>query len=261
MSTLFDASLYPASQCIDGDLNTFCASNLLSTASDEWLSIEMPVGTPIGYVAVYNRVDALWATRMLNPYEVFLTASPGAYGASSAHSCTNGGSVSAFPAPAGGGPFMIWCGGASNLRYVTLVIRAAAAPPVRVLSPTEVKVYMRAMPPSPPPPSPPTPLPPGGAYVPAVQTQMTIAGDVSTFNQAAFIAQLAASLGVSPSDITLSVSAGSLVLNIVIRIPQTGGASRVAHDHPREGVRRRRRGRVEHEPSAAHDASVAFLNS
>merc|ERR1719440_2767209 len=45
---------------------------------------------------------------------------------------------------------------------------------------------------------------------------MTLAGTVSSFDQSAFIAQLAALLGVSASDITITVSAGSITISISV---------------------------------------------
>ena len=90
--------------------------------------------SPIGYVAIYNRDDYAWATDFLNPFDLWLTATPGTVAvdastsSSTAYRCGHG-----LTAP-GLGPFMFWCGGRSDLPYVTLILRAANGPPLRLLS-------------------------------------------------------------------------------------------------------------------------------
>ena len=59
----------------------------------------------------------------------------------------------------------------------------------------------------PPPPTPPlAPLPPGGEYTPAVVFTTTLDGDMTTFDSAAYAANLAELVGVSPDSITLEIS-------------------------------------------------------
>ena len=136
MRTTYGAA-YAASKAIDGDIRSLAASGVLSAANDEWISVQMPAGATIDYVAVYNRDDYTWATAFLNPYELWLTAAPGTVTveSSTAHRCGAG-----LVAP-GLGPYMTWCGARSDLPYVTLIVRAAAAPPTRLLSLGELMVY------------------------------------------------------------------------------------------------------------------------
>ena len=54
MSTLFSPAQYPASNCIDGQFNTICASTLEPHA---WVSVRVPDGAHVDYVAIHNRPD------------------------------------------------------------------------------------------------------------------------------------------------------------------------------------------------------------
>ena len=77
-STYANSAAFAPGNVIDGNTATLAASNLLTaTSGDQWISVQMPAGSRIGYVAVYNRDDYAWATAMLNPYEIWLTATPG----------------------------------------------------------------------------------------------------------------------------------------------------------------------------------------
>ena len=49
------AAAFPASAIIDGDMATVCATN---ADVYNWASVRVAVGTPIAYVAVYNRIDS-----------------------------------------------------------------------------------------------------------------------------------------------------------------------------------------------------------
>ena len=61
------------------------------------------------------------------------------------------------------------------------------------------------------------PAPPGASYVPAVTFSATIAGTVASFDQNAYTTKLASVLGgVEAADITLAVSAGSVVVEATI---------------------------------------------
>ena len=130
---------YPAYQAIDNNMDTICASQGLTTAADLSLSVQVPAGSTIGYVAVYNRNDAAWAAAMLNPFEVWLTASPGTASteSSSAHKCADG----LRDESVGTAPVMVNCGSRNDLRYVTIIIRAGPTSPFRLLSVAEVRVY------------------------------------------------------------------------------------------------------------------------
>ena len=82
-----------------------------------------------------------------------------------------------------------------------------------------------APPPPPPPPSQPPlpPVTPGARVVQRVRTEMTVAGDVSSFNENAFKASLAAMLsGVDASDIRVTLSAGSV--RVVVEILASSGS-------------------------------------
>ena len=177
------SSAYAASNAIDGDIRTLAASGLMTAAADEWISIEVPAGAAIGYVAVYNRDDYASAAAMLNPYELWLTATAGtaASESTSAYRCASG-----LVAPSIG-PYMTWCGGRNDLPYVTLIIRAAATP-VRLLSVGEIRVFQSDLPlPTPPPPSAPfPPAQPGASYRSVVDVQFSMNGDVSSFDASQF---------------------------------------------------------------------------
>ena len=58
---------YPAKNCIDGMLRTYCASDALE---NQWLSVMIPPNTHVGHVLVYNRIDSFIAQSFLSPYEV-----------------------------------------------------------------------------------------------------------------------------------------------------------------------------------------------
>ena len=66
--------------------------------------------------------------------------------------------------------------------------------------------------------SPSPPAPPGASYVPAVRLTTVVSGTVASFDENAYKNLLAAILGagVRPSDITLAVSAGSVVVEAMI---------------------------------------------
>ena len=128
---------YPATNAIDGNIRSLAAGQLMTAANDEWISVQVVMGSRVGNVAVYNRDDFGWATAMLNPYELWLTAAPGAPSSegSTAYRCGSG-----LSAP-GLGPFTTWCGGRSDLPFITIVIRARDRSGVRLLSVGEVVAY------------------------------------------------------------------------------------------------------------------------
>jgi hypothetical protein len=66
----------------------------------------------------------------------------------------------------------------------------------------------------------PPPLPPGAVVVKVVQVRYIVAGDVASFNAAAFKASLAAHLpGVNEADISIEVSAASVTVTATIAAP------------------------------------------
>ena len=138
LSTEFADGSYPASRAIDGNLNTLCGSDVLSSAHDEFLSVEVPAGSRIDYVAIWNRDDYAWATAMLSPFELWLTATPDTVTTESATAALCGTNLQA----PGLGPFVFFCpGGHTDLRFITVILRAADAPPVRLLTITELRAY------------------------------------------------------------------------------------------------------------------------
>ena len=70
-------------------------------------------------------------------------------------------------------------------------------------------------------PSPPPPSPPGSSYVQAVSFTTTVAGSIDTFDHSGYAQGLASVLsGVSASDIEMSISAGSVVVDSTIKTPE-----------------------------------------
>ena len=124
-------SLYPASNAIDGNTGSLAATdNALS--SDQWISVKVPSGSAIGYVAVYNRADGQPYQGWLSPYEVWLGGTAGA------QTFRCGGGPITLPANFALGPFLTSCGGRSDLPYVTVVLRSGTS---RWLTVGELKVY------------------------------------------------------------------------------------------------------------------------
>ena len=101
-------------------------------SSDQWLSVQVAAGAPIGSVAVYNREDGDPYQSWLSPYEIWLGASAGAQ----TYSCSRG--PITLPTGFGMGPFTTSCDGRSDLPFVTLVLRSGT---FRYLAIGEVKVY------------------------------------------------------------------------------------------------------------------------
>ena len=166
------SSKYRADKVIDGDVTSISATGAMQVGGNAWISVQVPPGSRIGYVAVYNRDDNAWMAAMLSPYEVWLSAIPAAAAgrSSAAHLCG-----ADLQAP-GLGPFMTWCGGRDDLPYVTVVIREAARTGFRILALGEIKVYAAPDAPHPPPPSPlvpPLPPPPSPPPPPPKQPPPT----------------------------------------------------------------------------------------
>ena len=62
---------YPASNAIDGNPNTVFIT-WTALRQNQWLSVQVPSGTRIGYIAVFNRNDGEQYRAWLSPYEVWL---------------------------------------------------------------------------------------------------------------------------------------------------------------------------------------------
>ena len=89
-------------------------------------------GSPIGYVAVYNRDDGDPYVSWLTPYELWLGSSPG-----DLHYQCGGGPLTAN-SERGLGPFVTSCGGRSDLPYVTVLLRSGTQ---RWLTVGEIEAY------------------------------------------------------------------------------------------------------------------------
>ena len=110
MNAVYTGGAYTAAQAIDGSMSTICASTL---ARNPWLSVRVPGGTPIGYVAVHNRRDAY--AYLLGNIEVWIGTSMGDTSASAV--LCGAASYTAAQEPA---PYVLWCGGLSDRAYVTV---------------------------------------------------------------------------------------------------------------------------------------------
>ena len=69
-------SRYPASHAIDGDLQSKVLS-VSALSSDQWLSVRLPLGSRVDYVAIYNRNDNNLYHSWLSPFELWLGDGPG----------------------------------------------------------------------------------------------------------------------------------------------------------------------------------------
>lgn len=120
------------------NMNTLCGSTFEQSA---WLSVQVPLGTVIGYVVVHNRRDSAQYQQWLSPFEIFVG---GRMHGDSGNSC--GGPVRV---PTGPGPFAVWCGEVSSSSGPFVVLRHVGQP--RYLSLAELEVYaMPAIGPPPP---------------------------------------------------------------------------------------------------------------
>ena len=67
MSSTVHATLHQAAECIDGDLNTFCAT---AAGANNWISVRISPTVHVGYVTIDNRQDSEAAQAFLSPFEV-----------------------------------------------------------------------------------------------------------------------------------------------------------------------------------------------
>jgi len=132
MSSLFGSGLFNADLAWDGELSTIAHSGS-AASSDQWLSIQLPTGSSVGQVDVYNSNADPTRRCWLFPFEVWLGSTPGGQ----THDC-GGGPITNPTCTNALGPFAVNCGGRSDLSYVTIVIRAGTW---RLLTIGEVKVF------------------------------------------------------------------------------------------------------------------------
>ena len=137
----------PASNCVDGNLDTYCLSNL-SAPSDPSLTLDLGTVIQVAHVAVYNHKRFGYASRL------------GHYTISHRVNSTDPWMICAEEtAPHTLGPFLSEC--PQLARYV--MIQLPGSTPYkdgdlgRVLNIAEVEIYSFLPPSSPPPPSPPPP--------------------------------------------------------------------------------------------------------
>ena len=131
LSSTFSAA-YGANTLIDGSLATVSATNL---GVNNWASVRVAAGTPIAYVAVYNRVDSAAYQEWLSPFEVWVGGYYGDVSSASAYRCAE------MVVPTGAGPFMAPCYSVSTRAYVTVRQVGAA----RYLTIAEVKLCSEEM--------------------------------------------------------------------------------------------------------------------
>jgi len=132
LSTVY-AGGHPAAHAIDGDVHTNAVSRKYA---DNWLAVEVPIGTAIEYVAVYNRVDLAgsWPAQ-LGTFEVWVGSMPGDTSPATAVKC--GEARYRNPSGIDSEPYVINCGGVSSGQFVTI----KQIGPSRFLILAEVDVY------------------------------------------------------------------------------------------------------------------------
>ena len=102
---------FVASQCIDGNVGTICATE---EATGNWLSVQLPLGARVDYVAVYNRQDAF--ASLLGHFEIWLGHASGDVSDANATKCGEG----AFDAAQEPAPYLVRCANATAGAHVTL---------------------------------------------------------------------------------------------------------------------------------------------
>ena len=104
------AAAYPASNAIDGNMN---GASISTYGTRPWLSVQVPAAAPIGYVAIHN-----WRSNyayLMGNVQVWLGNSAGDTGAGATMCGETRYDASHEPAP-----YVLWCGGLSGHRYVTV---------------------------------------------------------------------------------------------------------------------------------------------
>ena len=122
--------MFQATDCIDGDYSSICAS---SDEPNAWLSVKMPPNTRVAYVVVYNRIDLPSLQYMLSPYEVFIGSAYGDVTSEGTIRCGD------FTAPStSAGPYTTNCGGQTAGRYITI---RQTGTPARNLILGEIEIF------------------------------------------------------------------------------------------------------------------------
>ena len=96
-------SKYRGDVCIDGDRTSICATEY---SRGNWLSVEVPRDTPVGYVAVWNRRDNPRFNAFLGQFEVWMGSQAGELKTLCGRS--------QYSAAANNEPYVLWCGGATG---------------------------------------------------------------------------------------------------------------------------------------------------
>lgn len=114
MNSEYSDTLWRAASAIDNVVTTVCLSAI---GVDQWLSIEVPFASAVGYVAIYNRATQGYA-EWLSPFEIWIGNAPGTFSYPNATRCGDRHSASVNE---GYGPFIVWCGiRNSDATFVTL---------------------------------------------------------------------------------------------------------------------------------------------
>ena len=142
MSGLFGAG-YEVTRCSDSSYTTMCATNQ-GGVGNNWVAMQVPAGTNVGYVAVYNRRDYASIQNWIGSFQVYLGTSAGDTSGTLCGDATyrNAGDDTA--------PYVLSCGGASSGTWIT--VRQTACPSTCLLALAELEVYQMLGAPSPPPP-------------------------------------------------------------------------------------------------------------
>lgn len=105
-----------ADLCVDSDLDTACSTNW-GICGDHWLSLQMPAGTPVHDVVLYNRRDVSFLRPYFGTIEVFLGPVAGATDVARGD-VTLCGSVT-FDKTQEPEPYVVSCGGEKKYEWVT----------------------------------------------------------------------------------------------------------------------------------------------
>ena len=108
-----ESSKFPASNVIDGDLTTDVVAR---RGTNSWVSVQVPAGTPLGYVAVYNARSNRARARGLGDFEVWVGTSMGDTSATAIKCGESTYDVNHEP-----NPYVLWCSGVSDRPYVTVL--------------------------------------------------------------------------------------------------------------------------------------------
>jgi len=115
LSSTYSWRRWPASNTIDGRLSTVCASKWQANA---WLSVQVPAGSAVDYVAIYNRADRRQYAEWLGQFEIYVGNAAGDTGLAGSIKCA--GPVSAPWTQGKPTPFVIACPRGTTGTHVTL---------------------------------------------------------------------------------------------------------------------------------------------